>query len=504
MKKILFRADGSAEIGLGHVIRTLALAEMLKGHFYCVFAIQQPNDSLLSQIRNICNEVISLPVVPDAGDLMTELDPYLSGNEIVVLDGYKFATGYQSHIKTKGCALVSIDDIHSYHFVADIVINHGTIDPSIYSTEKYTQLMLGTKYSLLRRPFLKHLETKNAPLSSQSRSIFLCFGGSDINNLTTVYLEWLVQLQNVENINVVIGSAFRHQDLLYRLVNSSVSNNIRVHKDIDAQAMLDLISSSTVAIVPGSTVAIECASVGIGMVAGYYVDNQHDIVAMLKETGLAETVGDFCQLSKDQFLESVAKIFTVDRMEIWSNSRRFFDSNIKARFVNAFERLSMRQDLFVRKVNADDVKTLFEWANDPMVRTNAINGSAISLDSHMAWFSKKMNAKDTYMYLCLIQDKAIGQVRFDMEEGFFLIDYSLAGHMRGKGLASLMLDRAIARLLEDYNGEVRLKAIVKKENIASCKVFEKLAFSFAGVILIKGEEYLTFEKFLENEIRVGI
>ena len=37
LKKILFRADGNEEIGYGHVIRSLALADMLKENFECIF-----------------------------------------------------------------------------------------------------------------------------------------------------------------------------------------------------------------------------------------------------------------------------------------------------------------------------------------------------------------------------------------------------------------------------------------------------------------------------------
>src|SRR4030095_2375161 len=79
----------------------------------------------------------------------------LKGDEIVVLDGYNFKTTYQQQIKSKGCKLVCIDDIHAYHFVADVVINHAPgIDAKQYSCEAYTQLYLGTKYVLLKKIFL--------------------------------------------------------------------------------------------------------------------------------------------------------------------------------------------------------------------------------------------------------------------------------------------------------------------------------------------------------------
>ena len=38
MQKIIFRADAGAGIGYGHFIRSLALADMLKNDFDCVFS----------------------------------------------------------------------------------------------------------------------------------------------------------------------------------------------------------------------------------------------------------------------------------------------------------------------------------------------------------------------------------------------------------------------------------------------------------------------------------
>ena len=50
------------------------------------------------------------------------------GRATVVLDGYHFRLGYQQVIKEAGYALVCIDDIHAYPFIADLIINHAPID----------------------------------------------------------------------------------------------------------------------------------------------------------------------------------------------------------------------------------------------------------------------------------------------------------------------------------------------------------------------------------------
>ena len=126
--KIYFRADGSSQIGLGHVIRSLALAEMLCDVFDCIFIIKNPNATLKKNILEICKEII---VLDDSIDLIEEANflvkEHLDQDVIMVIDGYHFETTYQKIIKANQTKLVAIDDIHAYHFLSDIVFNLSLI-----------------------------------------------------------------------------------------------------------------------------------------------------------------------------------------------------------------------------------------------------------------------------------------------------------------------------------------------------------------------------------------
>ena len=150
--KIIFRADGGPTIGMGHFIRTLALAEMLKDDFYCIYATQSPTYYQINEIEGVCHERIDLPADETHFNVFIDL---LKGDEIVVLDNYYFSTEYQRAIKAKGCKLVCIDDMHDKHFVADVIVNHAPISSSNYSATAYTKLLLGFNYALLRQDFLK-------------------------------------------------------------------------------------------------------------------------------------------------------------------------------------------------------------------------------------------------------------------------------------------------------------------------------------------------------------
>ena len=101
-RKIFFRADAGAQIGYGHFIRTLALADMLRDDFDCTFYTQSPSTYQQREADKVC-PLVSLPSDDSKFERFLE---YLIGDEIVVLDNYFYTSDYQKQIKDKGCKLV--------------------------------------------------------------------------------------------------------------------------------------------------------------------------------------------------------------------------------------------------------------------------------------------------------------------------------------------------------------------------------------------------------------
>ena len=59
-RKIFFRADAGAQIGYGHFIRTLALADMLRDDFDCTFLTQSPSEYQQKEVEKVC-PLVALP-----------------------------------------------------------------------------------------------------------------------------------------------------------------------------------------------------------------------------------------------------------------------------------------------------------------------------------------------------------------------------------------------------------------------------------------------------------
>lgn len=127
-------------------------------------------------------------------------------------------------------------------------------------------------------------------------------------------------------------------------------------------------------------------------------------------------------------------------------------------------------DLRLRKIKKEDSVTLFKWTNDPTVRQNAFNTKPVEWEEHCKWFDSKFDSPESEIYLLLKEEEPVGQIRFDREEGYWKLSYSISREHRGQGLGKELVKLG----LNEVQGKV--KAWVKKDNPASLKVFDRLGF----------------------------
>lgn len=325
---IIFRADGSQTIGMGHFIRTLALANMLKDHFYCIYATRSPTTNQIKDIGKICHNRIDLPA--DETHFNVFLD-HLKGNEIVVLDNYYFTTEYQRVIKGKGCKLICIDDIHERHFVADVIINHAEgINKTQYSAEIYTKFLLGYKYALLHQ---EYLNTSSVEITKQY-SCLLMMGGVDPFNLTAKIILMIEALQLQLPIAVVIGNESYQEQLL------KTNKNIVLFKGIDSSEVYKLMRIVQFGILPASTVAIEACAARLPFICGYFVDNQTEIYNGIKRNNLAICIGNYLEVGINDFEKAFLQLTQYNILDKMKQQQiKLLDKKSKKRFVKIFNNL---------------------------------------------------------------------------------------------------------------------------------------------------------------------
>lgn len=331
-RKIIFRADGGPAIGMGHFIRTLALAEMLKDDFYCVYATQSPTTYQISEIEKVCHERIDLPIDNSHFTFFLNL---LKGDEIVVLDNYYFTTEYQKAIKEKGCKLVCIDDLHDKEFYSDLIINHSPgIKSSDYKAQTSTKFALGLDYALLRPLFLE--QTEQPREVSKNDTVMICFGAADPMNFTRKALKEIVKFKTFKKIIVVTGVAYQALNTLSELTNND--KRIEHRHALNQEQMIQTIQESDLAIVPTSGIIFELMAVGTGVITGYYTNNQKEASRKLSNLHLVFYLGNLQRDFKNKLSTQINKV-TVEKIQFMINNQKQKLKNSKPTFINVFKNM---------------------------------------------------------------------------------------------------------------------------------------------------------------------
>jgi UDP-2,4-diacetamido-2,4,6-trideoxy-beta-L-altropyranose hydrolase len=312
MKRVVLRADGSKSIGFGHVYRLLALAEILKSEFVCVFVTCTNDEFVLREIRRICSDCILLgdfqnEQIPDQllpeQEISFDMDEILNGDEIVVTDGLLFGRNYQEAVKLKGSKLVSIDDMAVVDFVSDIVINHApSIDLSKYRIGPSTILKTGLNSAILRMSFFNPIPVR----ISHPFKAFVSLGGADYFGFSLKLTQLLLQMDVFESIHLLCSSSFDKKLFEDLKTVQERKPNVHLHVNLDACQLIDILDDCTHAFVSASTVLIESYSRGLKCFCGYYTNNQKQIYDGFVTERKAVGLGDFNDLSLSVLHESFA------------------------------------------------------------------------------------------------------------------------------------------------------------------------------------------------------
>lgn len=451
---IVFRVNAGKKIGLGHLVRCTALASILKKDFDTTLILRSD-----LELPAITKEFKKTEYI-NSFSVEQELELLLNIQDcILVLDGYAFDFAYQYKLKSKAHQLVCVDDIHSYSFLASVIINHGGgVQPSHYSTVPWTQFYLGPQYALLREPFLH--QTKNH--KTENKNLFICFGGADPDNYTLQILTEALNSKNFSTFKVVVGNGYQHLESL--IAFSRQINSIKIHKDVSAESMASLMADCSFAVCSPSSVAYEYLSVGSTLFLVKTADNQSDLCSYLISSRLAFDWKDEARIDDTQIAETLKLKISV------------FNGKQAAQLRNIFLSFAAQQKIKVRNVTQEDLRLCYAWANDPEVRQNSFTQEPIPFETHVTWFNSRLSDQHSYFYILENEHEPIGQIRFQVDGHTAILNYLVDARFRGKGLGGTVVSLGIKKFVEDFNSPITIHASVKFSNLASQRVFEKMKF----------------------------
>jgi len=493
MGLILFRADSSSQIGVGHVMRCFALAQawQLEGG-HVVFLSHCESDALRQRITDAGMELISIVSShPDPRDLQTMLDilrtrsAAASKDQIwLVLDGYHFDPVYQQAVRAAGYRLLVIDDMaHLPAYHADILLNQNLGAEKLkYNYDSDTTLLSGSQYVLLRQEFLVWRGWQRE-IPDMARKVLVTMGGGDPDNVTLKIIHALeqVRVDGLETV-VVVGGSNPH----YEMLQSAIRNlQLKIRLERNAPNMPELMAWADVAISAGGSTCWELAFMRVPSLVLAVAENQLGVVKQLETMGMAVNLGWHQQVASFQIARSLMCLLaSAERRTLLAHRcHAQVDGDGVDRVL-----AQMRGDrIRLRHVREEDKLLLWEWANAPEVRAASFSTDSIPWEQHVQWFVAKQKDPNCVFYLALDEaDTPLGQVRFDVDGAEATISISLDAKFRGQGYGSQLITMASQKLCQRMP-ILLVHAYVKERNDTSAHAFLKAKFLEDKIIFVQGQ-----------------
>ncbi len=310
---LYIRADADSKMGTGHIMRCIALAQTWQDQGGEVTFIGCcDSESLKQRISDEGFSLISIGYIcPDPSDLKNTLSILKTGitgqNKWIVLDGYHFTPDYQKAIRDAGIHLLVIDDMnHLPYYHADILLNQNIHAPDLsYLCDEDTTLLLGARYVLLRREFLKYQNFKRE-IPDRAKNILVTLGGADPDNVTLKVIEALKFLNEPDiAVRVIIGPANFHQETLQK---SIVSANFTAELLINPPSMPELMAWADMAVSAGGSTCWELTYMGVPFLATVLAENQRSIAVSLDKKRVAINCGNGNKITTEKLCKILSAI----------------------------------------------------------------------------------------------------------------------------------------------------------------------------------------------------
>jgi len=509
---VVFRADASARMGIGHLMRCLTLAEALRERDVQIrFVCREHAGNLIALLQQKAIPVMVLPApvakdtaysedyatwlgVTQAEDAQQTIEA-LNGDEPdwLVVDHYGLDIEWEQRLRPHASKLMVIDDLANRHHDCDILVDQNY---SAEGEQRYAGfvpdtcgLLVGPRYALLRSEYATYRKTLHTR-DGKVRRVLVFFGGSDPQNMTGMALEALSHpnLKYLE-VDVVVGTNNPHRQFLEQLALHRPFTTLyepRPH-------LADLMAKADLALGAGGATTWERMCLGLPTIVTSIAENQCPGAEALAAVQLIHYVGHASEVTPESLSKAVIELVSnPGRLtELSAQNQLMVDGLGTARLLEAMLPTDTAK-IQLRAACQEDVITYFNWANDSEVRKNAIQSATISWVTHKEWFAKKLNDSNSHLYVLVAEGLPVGQIRFDKVGNEARIDYSLDKLVRGRGwgVKLVSLGSEILQKIEP----IRLLAEVKINNQASISVFSRLGFT----ITESKSGYLIFHRNPEN------
>lgn len=270
--RILFRTDGGAGIGLGHLQRCLSLATALqRSGALCFFLLHGDDDAAakIAEAGFAGGPTDAAPGSRDDADTTIAEARRLECDGVVV-DSYLTDGAMQGAIRDAGFYTVAIDDLNPHAFDCQMVVSFGPHAPAAgyVAARGDTRFLLGPAYTILRK---EYWDVPLMPVRDRVRNILVTTGGADPGGVMPEWIEAIDGIDAPFDVTAIVGPFFAGPDAVHDAA-AGAQRTVRVvtapKVTRPMQAMADIAVSAA-----GQTL-YELAALGVPTIAAEIAPNQ--------------------------------------------------------------------------------------------------------------------------------------------------------------------------------------------------------------------------------------
>ena len=281
---IIIRADANPNIGMGHIMRCLSVADSFaaSGH-KVVFLLA--DDGVEGLVKGRGYEAIVLHT--DYTKMEEEVWPEIAA-ELIIVDSYYVTAKYLERLRQKS-KLVYIDDILSFPYPVDILVNYNAYDPFAGYQHLYEnsgveepRFILGSTYAPLRAMF------RGLPKKERKReveNVLISTGGSDAEHVALRIIE---AHPTARTYHLLLGNMNEDKERIKALAKGNPY--IALHQNVTD--MKTLICSMDLAVSAAGSTLYEICACGVPLITYVLADNQIPGAEAFEKLGLAVNLGD--------------------------------------------------------------------------------------------------------------------------------------------------------------------------------------------------------------------
>ncbi|QUL37349.1 UDP-2,4-diacetamido-2,4,6-trideoxy-beta-L-altropyranose hydrolase [Erythrobacter sp. JK5] len=488
--RIAIRVDASAQIGTGHVRRSLALAEalrslggdvrfvtrslgvdsvgMMAGAGFDHTSLLGPPGNVFTPDRDVPHsDWAQVDCTRDVGETVEALRAFAP--DWVVLDSYAFDAKWHEGVRAGlGCQIAQIDDLADRTLACDLLIDH-TYAPdhrARYAAvlPRSARLLGGPRYALLGPAYA---DAPRYEFHDDVRSIGMFLGGVDAGGHSLGVLDALDAIGFEGAVEVVATTANPHLGDLRERIAGRADTKL----SLDLPNLAAFFARHDLQVGAGGGASWERCCIGVPTLLVVVAPNQLSVAPLLAEAGIAA-------FAPDPAPEALAGhiVTLIDdaarRRALAEKSRELVDGLGATRAALGI----LASSLTVRPATQADARMMFDWRGDPATRAVSLDSDELVWDDHVAWLSRVLDDPSRNLFVGAIGGRPVGVIRFDFStdaraEVSLYLDPAL--HGLGLGPHLLLAGEAAAN-------PAIVDATVLEGNRASQRLFERCGYTRTG------------------------